>query len=128
MKPVETILRTFLFFLLLLGFWAFWMEARAATNELVGPPAPAAAATSTPEAPTATLAADVTATAEVTSTGQITATAVVPTEAPTATPAETPNTLPRTGGPAAPVGNLLFGLVVLLVGSLALLYRRRIAV
>jgi MscS family membrane protein len=47
MKPVETILRTFLFFLLLLGFWAFWMEARAATNELVGPPAPAATATGT---------------------------------------------------------------------------------
>jgi hypothetical protein len=89
--------------------------------------APAAAATSTPEAPTATLAADVTATAEVTSTGQITATAVVPTEVPTATPADTPNTLPRTGGPVAPVGNLLFGLVLLLVGALALLYRRRIA-
>jgi MscS family membrane protein len=42
--PVGTILRTFIVLLLAVFFWSFWMEARAATNDLVGPDSRAAAA------------------------------------------------------------------------------------
>ena len=42
--PVGTVLRTFVFLFVTLCLWSFWIEARAATNEIIGPPAPAAGA------------------------------------------------------------------------------------
>ncbi|MFL5805715.1 MAG: LPXTG cell wall anchor domain-containing protein [Roseiflexaceae bacterium] len=78
--------------------------------------------TPTPAAETPTL----TPVVAITATAEISTTAITPTEV-TPTPAGSPITLPRTGGPAAPVGWLLFGLVLLLAGALALLHRRRSA-
>ena len=37
---VATALRTFVFLFAALCLWSFWIEARAATNEVLGPPAP----------------------------------------------------------------------------------------
>jgi MscS family membrane protein len=38
---VGTVLRTFVFLIAAVCLWSFWIEARAATNEVIGPPAPA---------------------------------------------------------------------------------------
>lgn len=37
---LENALKSFVVLILALGMWSFWIEARAATNEIVGPPAP----------------------------------------------------------------------------------------
>jgi MscS family membrane protein len=45
---LENVLKAFVVLVLALGVWSFWIEAHAATNEVIGPPAPAAARADAP--------------------------------------------------------------------------------